>query len=230
VGFFAKVTLKDLLQSSATGIGDNPNSQALGSAPASASLPKSPNVKAGKDKGKRFAFTIVQVCANCCTHFLRTPHRKRSKGPDATEEAHVSQSQTTSKGKQKAYVVWAFVTDRYEHWPDLSCRRLRSLSRTPSLEELMAKSAVKPSSDSNNLSENNASSSTSKNVNGYPQQTNFPLKDQSTPEPDRSLGYEIAQPSIVKDEHADGVSSLLDDDDLFFRPRMVKSPRKPKRV
>lgn len=116
MGFFAKVTLPDLLQPTASGIGDTTNSQALGSAPASASLPKSPNVKAGKDKGKRFAFTIFQVRANFCTHFLPTLHRKRSKGLDATEEAYVSQSQTTSKGKQKAYVVWAFVTDRCEIW------------------------------------------------------------------------------------------------------------------
>lgn len=114
MGFFAKVTLKDLLQPSASVIGDNLNSQALGSAPASASLPKSPNIKAGKDKVKRFALTIFQMPANCCTHFLRTPYRKRSKGPDTTEEAYVSQSQTTSKGKQKAYVVWPFLTDRYK--------------------------------------------------------------------------------------------------------------------
>ena len=66
---------------------------------------------------------------------------------------------------------------------------------------------------------------------GHSLDTSMEPKGQLTSESNDSLAQETAaQSSVVKDEHTNDISSLLDDDDLFFRPRMVKTVRKQKRA
>jgi hypothetical protein len=118
------------------------------------------------------------------------------------------------------------------HSSDACCRRRRSLSRTPSLEELMAQTPMKINPNSDHQVDNSPPATSSSIDNeGHSLDTSMEPKGQLTSESNDSLAQETAaQSSVVKDEHTNDISSLLDDDDLFFRPRMVKTVRKQKRA
>lgn len=109
-------------------------------------------------------------------------------------------------------------------------RRKRSLSSTPSLEELITDSPFKPNikTESNDKAHSPSKpfhvSNESYHSNPLPS-----LKSGSPSAPKLSSVQEEETTSSVEVGHDDNVTSLLDDDDLAARPRTVRTPRKKRR-
>ena len=109
-------------------------------------------------------------------------------------------------------------------------RRKRSLSSTPSLEELIIDSPFKP-----NIKKepNDKADTPSKSFHVSNESYHFnpspSLKSGSPSAPKLSIVQEEEISSSVKVGHDDNVTSLLDDDDLAARPRTVRTSRKKRR-
>ncbi|CAO3673337.1 unnamed protein product [Umbelopsis ramanniana] len=108
--------------------------------------------------------------------------------------------------------------------------RKRSLSSTPSLEELIIDSPFKPNIK---MEPNDKADTPSKSFHVSNESYHFnplpSLKSGSPPAPKLSTVQEEEISSSVNVGHDDNVTSLLDDDDLATRPRTVRTPRKKRR-
>ncbi|KAH8552490.1 hypothetical protein BGW37DRAFT_489187 [Umbelopsis sp. PMI_123] len=109
-------------------------------------------------------------------------------------------------------------------------KRKRSLSRTPSLEELMADSPLKPSLQSDHIDKADLSPKSFHVSNdSNPSYSSPSLKAISTSDKNLPAVQEEESSSITKVENDGEVASLLDDDEFVLRPRAVRTPRKHKR-
>ncbi|KAG2173158.1 hypothetical protein INT43_004531 [Umbelopsis isabellina] len=134
--------------------------------------------------------------------------RKRSASPNTTPSSLASPSMRPFKGKQPV--------------------RARSLSRTPSLEELMGRSLRTANKEPTNITDESSIATASAPTMDKQQQQ---MTSSSIP----AIKHEV--PSLgaimntmgdldLKNDAANSLPSILDDDDLYLRPRTVRTPRK----